>query len=92
MRTGNDVIVTKGPRTEQEGVIEFGCFAGASFSVRFANGETEVIAKNGKGFCEHYENCCLACRRTEAELKSIGLILVPDHVIPPHRRSFESTQ
>jgi hypothetical protein len=45
MRTGNDVIVTKGPRTEQEGVIEFGCFAGASFSVRFANGETEVIAK-----------------------------------------------
>jgi hypothetical protein len=45
MRTGNEVIVTNGARTGQEGVIEFGCFAGASFSVRFANDETAIVPK-----------------------------------------------
>lgn len=45
MRTGNEVIVMKGPRTGQEGVIEFGCFADTSFSVRFANDETAIVPK-----------------------------------------------
>jgi hypothetical protein len=45
VRTGNEVIVTKGPRAGQEGVIEFGCFADKSFSVRFTNDETAIVSK-----------------------------------------------
>jgi hypothetical protein len=45
VRTGNEVIVTKGPRTGQEGVIESGCFADTSFLVRFANDDTAIVSK-----------------------------------------------
>src|ERR1035437_8721671 len=30
--------------------------------------------------CTSYGNICLCCKRTEAELNLIGLMLVPDHI------------
>ena len=35
--------------------------------------------------CAFYNNTCLGCKRTEAELSPLGLMIVPDHVQPLSR-------
>jgi hypothetical protein len=34
---------------------------------------------------QQYNNCCICCGKSEADLKSLNRILVPDHVIPISR-------
>jgi hypothetical protein len=34
---------------------------------------------------ETFGSICLCCRRSEGELKSLGLLLVPDHIVPISR-------
>jgi len=39
-------------------------------------------AKEFRDLKQAYNNCCLRCGRNEEELKTLGLVLSPDHVVP----------
>jgi len=49
---------------------------------RRKNAEGSFTSAEWIALCEKYGNRCLCCGRTKKQLKTLGLALAPDHVIP----------